>query len=113
MFDDNCSNVVERRKQAKLKFLQDPTQLNRDSYHTERRETSRTLRNKKRDYLKGKLSEIETNSKNKNIRDLYKGIKDFKTGYQTWINVIKNENKELLSYSNSILNRWKSISVNY
>ena len=30
----------------------------------------------------GKLSEIETNSKNKNIRDLYKGIKDFKKGYR-------------------------------
>ena len=72
-FDDDCSNVVERRKQAKLKFLQVPTQPNRDNYHTERRETSRTLRNKKRDYLKGKLSEIDTNSKNKNIRDLYKG----------------------------------------
>ena len=73
-------NVVERRKQAKLKFLQDPTPLNRDNYHTERHETSCTLRNKKRDYLMGKLSEIETNSKNKNIRDLYKGIKDFKKG---------------------------------
>ena len=76
--DDDCSNVVERRKQAKMKFLQDPTQLNRDNYHTERRETSRTLKNKKRDYLKGKLTEINTNSKNKNIRDLYKGIKDLK-----------------------------------
>ena len=43
-----------------MKFLQDATQLNRDNYHTERREASRTLRNKKRDYLKGKLSEIET-----------------------------------------------------
>ena len=72
--------VVEQRKQAKLKFLQDPTQPNRDNYHTERRETSRTLRNKKRDYLTGKLSEIDTNSTNKNIRDLYKGIKDFKKG---------------------------------
>ena len=57
--DDDCSNVVERRKQAKLKFLQDPTQLNMDNYHTERREINRTLRNKKRDYLKGKLSEID------------------------------------------------------
>ena len=60
-FDDDCSNVVERRKKAKLKSLQDPTQLNRDNYHTERRETSRTLRNKERDYLKRKLSVIETN----------------------------------------------------
>ena len=106
-FDDNCSNVVERRKKAKLKFLQDPTQLNRDNYHTERWETSRALRNKKRDYLKGKLSEIETNSKNRNITNLYKGIKDFKNGYQARVNVIKNENKEFYD-SNSILNRWKN-----
>ena len=73
-FDENCSNVVELRKQAKLNFLQDPTQVNRDNYHSERRETSRALRNKKIDYLKGKLNEIDTNSKNKNIRDLYKGF---------------------------------------
>ena len=87
--------------------MQDPTQLNRYNYHTERRETSRTLRNKKRDYLKGKLSEIDTNSKNKNIRDLYKGMKDFKKGYQARVTLIKNENEELLADSNSILNRWK------
>ena len=110
-FDDDCSNVVERRKQAKLKFLQDPyTKRNRDNYHTERRETCHTLRNKKRDYLKGKLNEIETKSKNKNIRDLYKGIKDFKKVYQARLNVIKNENEEL-SDSNSILNRWKNYFI--
>ena len=87
-----------------MKFLQVPTQLNRDNnYHTKRCETNRTLRNKNRDYLKGKLSEIDTNSKNKNIRDLYKGIKDFKKGYQAMVNVIKNENEELLADSNSIL----------
>ena len=51
---------------------------------------------------------METNSKNKNIRDLYKGIKDFKKGYQARVNVTKNENEELLSDSNSILNRWKN-----
>ena len=87
--------------------MQDPTQPNRDNYHTERRETSRALSNKNRDYLKGKLSEIETNSKNENIRDLYKGIKDFKKGYQARVNVIKNENEQSLADSSSILNRWK------
>ena len=62
---------------------------------------------KKRDYLKGKLSEIDANSKNKNTRDLYKGIKDFKTEYQARVNLIKNEKEELLANSNTILNRWK------
>ena len=34
-----------------------------------------------KEYLKAKLEEIETNSKIKNIRDLYSGITDFKKGY--------------------------------
>ncbi|KAJ4452083.1 hypothetical protein ANN_03599 [Periplaneta americana] len=47
-FDEDCCMVVERRKQAKLKFLQDPVEEKRDNYFNERREASRTLRNKKR-----------------------------------------------------------------
>jgi hypothetical protein len=33
-----------------------------------RHETSRTFRKKKREYLKDKINELETNNKNKNIR---------------------------------------------
>jgi hypothetical protein len=39
-----------------------------------RREASGHFRNKKREYLKDKVNELESNSKNKNIRDLYRGI---------------------------------------
>ncbi|KAJ4430976.1 hypothetical protein ANN_19569 [Periplaneta americana] len=107
-FDEDCCMVVERRKQGNFKFLQDPVEEKRDNYFNERREASRTLRNKERGYLKEKLNEVETNSKNKNIRDLYKGIKEFKNGYQPRVNVIKDENGDLLADSPSILNRWKS-----
>jgi hypothetical protein len=31
-----------------------------------------------KEYLKEKINELATNSKNKNIRDLYKGINGFK-----------------------------------
>jgi hypothetical protein len=44
-----------------------------------RHETSRTFRNKKREYLKDKINELETNNKNKNIRDLYRGINEFRS----------------------------------
>jgi len=37
--------------------------------------------NKKKEYLKAKIDELETNSKIKNIRDLYSGINGFKKGY--------------------------------
>jgi hypothetical protein len=36
-----------------------------------RRETSRHFMNKKRKYMKDKIDELATNSKNMNIRDLY------------------------------------------
>jgi hypothetical protein len=54
-----------------LQWLQDPSEINGDNLKNVRRETSRHFRNKKREYLKGKINELETNSKNNNIRDLY------------------------------------------
>ena len=49
------------------------------------------FRNKKREYLKVKIEELVPNSKIKNIRDLYRGISDFKKGYQPRANLVKNE----------------------
>jgi hypothetical protein len=44
-------------------------------------ETSRTFRNKKREYLKDKINKFGTDNKNKSIWDLWRGINDFKKGY--------------------------------
>jgi hypothetical protein len=77
--------------------LQNPNQIDGDNVQNLRPETSRTFRNRKREYLKGKINELETNNKNKNIRDLYRGISEFKKGYQPRINIIKDENGNLLA----------------
>jgi hypothetical protein len=81
-FDETCLKLVDQRKQAKLQWLQDPSEVNGDNLNNVRREDSRHLRNKKRDYVKDKINELETNGRNKNIRDLYRGINEFKMGYQ-------------------------------
>jgi hypothetical protein len=52
-------------KQAKLQWLQDPSEINGDNLNNVRREASRYFRNKKRKYLKDKINELATNSKNK------------------------------------------------
>jgi hypothetical protein len=70
--------LVDQRKQAKLQWLQDLSVVNGDNLHNIRREASRHFRNKKREYLKDKINEIELNSKNKNIRLLYTGLTEFK-----------------------------------
>jgi hypothetical protein len=45
-------------------------------------------------YLKDKINELPTNS-NKNIRDLCRGINEFKRGYQLKNNLVKDENGDL------------------
>jgi hypothetical protein len=65
-----CSKLLEQRKQAKLQWLQDPSEINGDNLNNVRHEASRHFRNKQMDYLKDKMNELATNSKNKNIRHL-------------------------------------------
>ncbi|PNF33874.1 hypothetical protein B7P43_G06731 [Cryptotermes secundus] len=48
------------------------------------------------------------NSKHENIRDLHRGINDFKRGYQPSSNLVKDENGDLLADSHNILNRWRN-----
>jgi hypothetical protein len=41
-------------------------------------------------------------SKNKNMRDLHRGINEFKRGYQSTYNLGKDENGDLLADSHNI-----------
>ena len=68
---------LDQGKHAKLQWLQDPNQNNIANENSVRDEASRHLRNKKKKYLKAKIDDLETNSKIKNIRDLYRIISDF------------------------------------
>jgi len=67
-----------------MKWVQDPSQSNVHNLNNVPIicEVSRYFRNKKKEYQKAKIEEPEINSKSKNIRDLYRGINDFKKGYQ-------------------------------
>jgi hypothetical protein len=67
-FDEECSQFLGKSKQAKIQCLQNPNQSNGDNLNNIRCEASRHFRNKKKEYLKAKTNELETNSKNKNIR---------------------------------------------
>jgi hypothetical protein len=88
--------------------LQDPREANEGNLSDVRREASGHFRNKEREYLKNKINLFESNSKNKNIRDLYRSINEFKKGYQPRTNLVKDESGDLLVDPHKILNRWKN-----
>jgi hypothetical protein len=58
--------------------------------------------------VKAKINELETTSKNENITDLYRGVNDFKSGFQPRNNVVKAEKGDLVSDSHSILARCRN-----
>jgi hypothetical protein len=62
--DDECSNLIDQRKQIKLQWLQIPSQINGDNLKTLKRETGRIFRNKKKEYLKAKLMSLKLILKN-------------------------------------------------
>jgi hypothetical protein len=45
-FDEGCSKLLDRRKQAKLQWLQDPSKINEANLKNVRREATRHFRNK-------------------------------------------------------------------
>ena len=63
-----------------MRLVQNPNKSNVENLNNVRRVASRHFWNKKEEYLKAKIEEIETTSKMKNIRDLYRDISDFKKG---------------------------------
>jgi hypothetical protein len=69
-FDEECSKLVDQRKQDKLQWLEDPSEVNEDNLSDVRQEASRHFRNKKKEYLKDKINELEPITKNKNFGDL-------------------------------------------
>ena len=61
------------------------------------------MRNINKGYLKAKFEEHENTHNIKNINVFYRGISDFKKGYQP----IKDERGALFADSHSILSRWR------
>jgi hypothetical protein len=54
--------------------LQDPREINAVNWNNIRHEASRHFLNKKREHMKDKINELAMKNKNKNIRELYRGM---------------------------------------
>jgi hypothetical protein len=66
--------LVDRRKQAKLKWSQDPSEVNENNLSKLRWEANRYFKNKKGEYFKNKINELISHRKNMNVRDLYRAM---------------------------------------
>jgi len=104
-FDEECLGFLDQSKWAKMQWIQDPSQSKVDNLNSVRHEVSRHFRKKKKAYLRATIEELKINSKIQNIWDLYRGINDFKKGYQPRCNIVKDEKGNLVADSHSIAAR--------
>jgi hypothetical protein len=96
---------LDQKKQTKMRWLEGPNQSNVDNQNNVKCEASKHFMNKKKGYL---IDELETNSKIKNTRDLYRVINDLKKGYQPKSNIVKHEKGDMVTDFHSILARWRN-----
>jgi hypothetical protein len=54
-FDKECLDFLDQRKQAKMQWVQDPSQRNVDNLNNVRRKARRHSRNKHKKYLQPKI----------------------------------------------------------
>jgi hypothetical protein len=85
--------------------LQDTSDASEDNL---RREARIYFMNKEREYLKNRINELKSNSKNKNIREFYGTINECKECCHHRTNLIKDEMGDLLADPHKMLNRWKN-----
>jgi hypothetical protein len=86
-----------------MEWSHDPNQNNVDNANNIRCKAHRTFRYKKREYLRSKINEFETNSTDKTIRELYAGIIEFIKVYQPRTSIAKEEKGTLVTDSHSTL----------
>jgi hypothetical protein len=85
--------IIRSKKTAKLQWVHDPSEINGDNLNNVRLEASR-----QREYLNDKINELSMNSKNKNIRDPYRGINIFKRGMQIPMTFLIGRRVTFLNY---------------
>jgi len=89
-----------------MQWLQDPNHSNVDNLNNIRSAAIRHFKNKEKEYLEVKTDKLETNSKIKNIRDLYRDIINFKEGCHPISNIVKSEKGDLVTDFHSISAMW-------
>jgi hypothetical protein len=62
-FDEECLGLLDQRNQAKVQWLQDPSQSNVDNLNNVRCGASRHFRDKEKEYWKAKIEKLETTTK--------------------------------------------------
>ena len=106
-YDQACREIIETKREAKLKCLQRNTRTNQEDCNRKRVATARVCRRKKREVLKRKVDEsVEHHNKNES-KKYYKKIQDVTQEFKPRVNACRDANCKILTEKEGIQRRWK------
>lgn len=107
-FDEECEKAIQKRMQCRVKALQVNTRNANQNYIAERKKTRKLLRNKKRNYFKTKIEEIENRMWGNEQRKAYKEIDSIRSGSKPFSNWCRDKDGNLKTTNTEVLEVWKN-----
>ena len=104
-YDQECREIIEVKREARLKCIQHSTRANKEDYNRKRIATARVCRRKKRELLKTKVHEI-VEHKNES-KKYYKRIQEITQEFKPRVNACRDAGGRILIETQHIQRRWK------
>lgn len=106
-YDDEFALLLQKKNDARLKYLQIGTDANHSLYKVARDSCRKTARKKKRNLENKRVQELE-NMLDRNLsRAFYRRVSDLRNCYQPRTNTIRDRNGNALTEKHDIVQRWR------
>ncbi|KAL4104223.1 hypothetical protein QTP88_019532 [Uroleucon formosanum] len=106
-FNSDCRKAVQKRSEARHRYLQLKIPLSEEKYEEERRACKRVMQREKRNYMNELLRETEQDRSQGNIRNFFVKIKKYKQFYPN-LKAVKDIDDNILIDPIEKVTRWKN-----
>jgi hypothetical protein len=112
-YDQECREMVEVKREARLKRIQRSTRANQEDYHRKRTAAYRVFRRKKRELQKTKVDEIVKHHTKNESKKYYKRIQDIAQEFKPRVNACRDVNGKILTEKSTIKENGRNILKMY
>lgn len=106
-YNEECKTISERKRKARIKWIQTNKDREKEEYVKIRKECSRVLRKNKRVWMEEKLEFLEEESMNRNTKRFYQEIKRQKPMNKIKITYMKDKNGKISETELEQKQTWK------
>lgn len=106
-WNEECSNIIDKKTEARKKWIQTQKEEDRENYNIIRRESNKVIKKNKIKWLDDKMNEIEEESKNINSKKFYQKIKEQRKPKGPGIKGLKNKHGKAVESSEEAIMTWE------